>query len=54
MYNFGGTTTRIGLSFADTPSSAISVSPDLVVNIAGTDYIKVDVGGTPYNIALVP
>jgi hypothetical protein len=54
VYNFGGATTKIGLSFADTPSSAISVSPDLVVNIAGTDYIKVDVGGTAYNIALVP
>lgn len=54
VYNFGGATTRIGLSFADTTSSAIYVSPDLVVNIAGTDYIKVDVGGTAYNIALVP
>ena len=53
-YSFGGATTKIGLSFADTPSSAISVSPDLVVKIAGTDYIKVDVGGTAYNIALVP
>jgi len=52
-YDFGGNTTRLGITAADTPTSAVSVSSDLIVNIAGTNYIKVDVNGTAYNIALV-
>jgi hypothetical protein len=53
-YNFGGATTKFGIINADLPQSSLSVSTDLVVDIAGTKYIKVDVNGTVYNIELVP
>jgi hypothetical protein len=53
-YKFGGTTTKFGIINADVSQCSLSVSPDLVVNIGGTDYIKVDVNGTIYNIELVP
>lgn len=53
-YNFGGTTTKFGISDADTLSSSLYVTPDLVTNVAGTNYIKVEISGTPYKIALVP
>jgi hypothetical protein len=53
-YKFGGTTTKFGIINADLPQSSLSVSTDLVVDISGTKYIKVDVGGAVYNIELVP
>lgn len=53
-YDFGGVTTRFGISDADIPTSSIFFTPDLLVSISGTDYIKVNVGGTSYKIALVP
>jgi hypothetical protein len=53
-YNFGGLSTRFGILNADGVNSSLSVSTDLVVDILGTKYIKVDVNGTIYNIALVP
>ena len=53
-YSFGGTTTKFGIINADIPQCSLSVSPDLVIDIAGTKYIKVDVNGTIYNIELVP
>ena len=53
-YKFGGTTTKFGIINADIPQCSLSVSTDLVVDILGTKYIKVDVNGTLYNIALVP
>jgi hypothetical protein len=52
-YNFGGATTKFGIINADIPQCSLSVSSDLVVDILGTKYIKVDVSGTVYNIALV-
>ena len=53
-YDFGGATTRFGILNADGVNSSLSVSADLVVDILGTKYIKVDVNGTVYNIELVP
>jgi hypothetical protein len=53
-YDFGGITTRFGILDADGANSSLSVSTDLVVNVGGTNYIKVDVSGTIYNIELVP
>jgi hypothetical protein len=53
-YDFGGSTTRLGIINADVPQCSLSVSSDLVVDISGTKYIKVDVNGTLYNIELVP
>jgi len=53
-YDFGGVTTRLGIINADVPQCSLSVSTDLVVNIGGTNYIKVDVNGTTYKIELVP
>lgn len=53
-YKFGGTTTKFGIIDEGGPSSSLSVTPDLVIDIAGTKYIKVDVNGTLYNIELVP
>ena len=54
QYKFGGTTTKFGIINADVPQCSLSVSPDLVTNVAGTNYIKVDVSGVVYKIALVP
>ena len=53
-YQIGGSTTRFGIKNGDLPQSSLLVSPDLVTNVAGTNYIKVDVGGVVYKIALVP
>ncbi len=53
-YQIGGSTTRFGIKNGDLPQSSLLVSTDLVTNVAGTNYIKVDVGGTTYKIELVP
>lgn len=53
-YNFGGITTKFGIINADGPQSSISVSSDLVTNISGIDYIKVDINGSLYKIELIP
>lgn len=53
-YNFGGTTSKLGIINADSPQSSMSVTPDLVTNIGGIDYIKVDVGGVAYKLQLIP
>ena len=53
-YNFGGITTKFGIINADDPQSSISVSSDLVTNISGIDYIKVDINGSLYKIELIP
>ena len=54
MYNFGGSITKFGIKNADVSQASLSVTSDLVTNISGTDYIKVDVNGTPYKIQLIP
>ena len=53
-YNFGGNTSKFGILSADLPQARLSVTSDLVINIGGIDYIKVDVGGITYKIELVP
>lgn len=53
-YSFGGATTKFGIINADVSQASLSVTPDLVVNVSGTDYIKVDVNGVIYKIELVP
>lgn len=53
-YTFGGATTKFGIINADVSQASLAVTTDLVTNVAGTDYIKVDVGGTPYKIQLIP
>jgi hypothetical protein len=53
-YSFGGATTKFGIINADLAQASLSVSADLVTNVSGTDYIKVDVNGTPYKIQLIP
>lgn len=53
-YQIGGSTTRFGIKNGDLPQSSLFVSTDLVTNVAGTNYIKVDVGGVVYKIELVP
>jgi hypothetical protein len=54
MYNFGGSITKFGIKNADVSQASLSVTSDLVTNISGTDYIKVDVNGTLYKIQLIP
>jgi hypothetical protein len=54
QYEFGGVTTRFGITNADVSQTSLFVSPDLVVDILGTKYIKVLVNGVYYNIELVP
>lgn len=54
LYNFGGSTTRFGIKNADVSLATLLVTSDLVTNVAGTDYIKVEVNGTPYKIELIP
>lgn len=53
-YKFGGAITKFGIINADVSQASLSVTPDLVVNVSGTDYIKVDVNGVLYKIELVP
>lgn len=53
-YKFGGATTRFGIINADVSQASLSVTSDLVINVSGTDYIKVDVNGTLYKIQLIP
>lgn len=53
-YKFGGAITKFGIINADVSQASLSVTPDLVVNVSGTDYIKVDVNGVIYKIELVP
>lgn len=53
-YSFGGTTTKFGIINADISQCSLSVSSDLIIDVSGTKYIKVDVNGTLYNIELVP
>lgn len=53
-YSFGGAITKFGIINADVSQASLSVTPDLVVNVSGTDYIKVDVNGVIYKIELVP
>lgn len=54
VYKFGGVNTKFGIINADVSQTSLSVTPDLVVNVSGTDYIKVDVNGVIYKIELVP
>jgi hypothetical protein len=54
QYDFGGVTTRFGITNGDLPQASLFVTNDLVVDILGTKYIKVLVNGAYYNIALVP
>ena len=54
QYDIGGLTTRFGIVNGDTPQASLYLTPDVVTNVGGTDYIKVIIGGVLYKIALVP
>lgn len=54
QYDIGGLTTRFGIVNGDIPQASLYLTPDLVTNVGGTDYIKVIIGGVLYKIELVP
>lgn len=53
-YQVGGTTSKFGLKNADTLTASLLATSDLITNVAGTDYIKIHIGGIDYKIELVP
>jgi hypothetical protein len=54
QYEFGGVTSRFGITNGDLPQASLFVTNDLVVDVLGTKYIKVLFNGAVYKIELVP
>jgi hypothetical protein len=53
-YQFGGLSSRFGIINGDMPQASLYITPDLVTNVAGTEYIKVLHNGIYYKIELIP
>jgi hypothetical protein len=54
QYEFGGLTSRFGIINGDLPQASLYITPDLVTNVSGTEYIKVLINGVSYKIELIP
>lgn len=53
-YQIGGSTSRFGIKDADTVHPTLQVSPDMIQNILGINYLLIDISGTVYKIQLIP
>jgi len=53
-YQIGGSTSRFGIKDADTAHPTLQVSPDMIQNILGINYLLIDISGTVYKIQLIP
>jgi hypothetical protein len=54
QYEFGGLASRFGIVNGDMPQASLYITPDLVTNVSGTEYIKVLINGVYYKIELIP
>lgn len=53
-YQIGGVTTKFGILNGDFLNASLQATTDLVTNVGGVDYIKINIGGLDYKIELIP